>query len=101
VFPEGNQLIKNMQKKILFPFIYLFLVLIAFISNSDALFMILTAQMALVMIGVEILFGEQVNTSIYLLFFLEIVQFFIIGAVWDKIAGKFRNKEQKSSNSYT
>lgn len=77
-----------MQKRFLFPLIYLFLILVAFITNFDALFMILTAQMALVMIGVEILLGDQINTSIYILFFLEIVQFFIIGAVWDKIAEK-------------
>jgi hypothetical protein len=54
--------------------------------------MLLTAQMALIMIGLEILWGEQFKDSIYFLFFLEIIQFFLIGMIWDKISEKLRNK---------
>jgi hypothetical protein len=82
-----------MKKRFLFPLIYLVLQLVTF--PFEGIFLILTTPVNLLILAFEVASGSDQGTftsKIYLPILGTIIQYFLIGYAWDKIAEYFQNK---------
>lgn len=86
-----------MKKRYLFPIIYIALLLLMLITKSDGLLMLLIIPQSFIFLGIEVFLDTRLNyflpfDSIYLAFLIGIVQFFILGYIWERIADWFDKK---------
>ena len=83
----------RIKKRYLFPSLYLFFISLALLGKLGGLLMLLIAPMALVMIGVEVLVGEQFGDQFFLIVLGNTAAYLLIGVVWDRIS--------KNANDYS
>ena len=86
-----------MKKKILFPLLYLVLLVLSLSFALGGLLFVLIALVSLVLLVVEVNSGfgpaEFGGDGIYPVFVLGIVQWFLVGILWDAVANYFKNKK--------
>lgn len=83
----------RMKKRYLFPVVYIILVALSFVIKSEGLLILLNAPMILLMLGIEISLDIQFGDGFYFVILGGIMQFFLLGYLWDFIAEKIRNKK--------
>jgi len=83
----------KMKKKYLFPLIYIVLFLLSFSVPflTEILIMYLGFFVVLIVLGLTIAF-DLPKDGIYIIVFGTVLQFFLLGCLWDYIAEWFRNK---------
>ena len=96
------------QKRFLLPLIYIVLLGVSFIvpKLGDVLYVFCEAIVSLIVLGITIVLGGPKTTHDligidmnYLVIFGTIIQFFLLGYLWDIITEKFRRKNIDASLS--
>ena len=83
-----------MQKKILFPSIYIVLAVIAVVFGVDGLLMIITAPIGLLLIAIDIVFRIRI-TSVWPPLFIGAVFWFFVGWLTDSLLRRIREPSHK------
>ncbi|MFT3743933.1 MAG: hypothetical protein QM785_06515 [Pyrinomonadaceae bacterium] len=77
------------KKKILLPAAYFILFVVALAFQLDALMMMISAPMGLIMIGIHIYLGYQI-TSIWVDVSASVAILFLIGCIIDEVQSRIR-----------
>ncbi len=84
-----------MQKKFLFPIIFLIVFGVLFLVGSEGLLFILMTPMNLIILAIEVNSGASQGTltsSFYPALLGGIIQYFFVGWFWDGIVKYFKNR---------
>lgn len=80
----------NIKMKFVLPLIYALIVLFSFAISSEGLLMIINFPMVLIYLACDVYLGIRFGDGFYFAIIGGVVQYFMIGLLWDYIAEKLR-----------